>query len=253
MSDKKGEKNLPTEKKILKETENNSEKKVSKEESKTNNEEKKEIKKKSPEFIFNEEKKFLIQMKEVVKERNIRLRIYITTMEKIGNKYNEQMDKYNNGFSQFLKENKNAILSSKSNDMKSWNINCSKKVKLDVKEIYNLLEQKEQITFWHYLQQLYILHFPENEETSDIIEKLKKIGEVPDGSNEMKAFQDIIKKTSEIVKDDGVNLSEGDFGGLISSISSGFQSGNLDIGRMLGVLSVFAKSIDKKEADIKND
>jgi hypothetical protein len=195
----------------------------------------------TPEYIFTNEKKLIVVLHNKLEMRNVGLHLYYSAMIKVGEKkVSTEMNMHNTAFYNFLEANEKGIKNSNVTGMTNWTLKYSKKLFIDMKEVFNLLETKEKNIFWKHLQTLYTLHFPKN--STELIEQLTTHNE----SNEAKCLKNVMGQVSKLIpsekdmKDPTEALSlvssSGEFSSMIGDIVSKLNSGELDIGSLLNVV-----------------
>lgn len=191
---------------------------------------------------------FVEQLEEFYGEKHRPLRLYNTLIGKTEIRHKKAMTKHVENMRDFCVENREGITEKNFNKFKIFKLRYSEKVYIDFEQIFNFVEEdkdkdiKEAIQK-HFLYMSALLDPTGNAKEilkkksgvesnflSDVIDKIEK--NVDPNSNPMEAINSIMKS--------------GIFTDMVSSMSEGFESGNLDLGKLMGSVQNMVSELGEK-------
>ena len=169
------------------------------------------------------------------------LYLYSALIEKTGIIHEEPIKKHIHIFSEFCKENEQAIIEKDVTQFHSSIIRYSDKVYIDLIEVFKKADKEEKDIMWKHLLALLALLHPSSQAKS----LLKKQGEQNKNSGGEEEFlSNIIDKVGKHIDPTAASpvemmnniMSSGVFQDVVNSMNSGLSEGNLDLNKMLGSL-----------------
>ena len=164
------------------------------------------------------------------------------------------------GFNKFCSENKEAILNKSANDIKVDIISYNEKVYINIKNILKQSDKSEQEIIWKHLLAIYALidpHSRAKEKLKDVLEKDKKtsgkesdflfnifdkVGNTMESSNLGESTGNPMEAITKM-------MSSGVFTDIVGSMSEGLESGDLDLGKLMGSMQGMVSSIGDMAKD----
>jgi hypothetical protein len=164
-------------------------------------------------------------------------------------RFNGIVQKHINSFKNFCVKNNNAILTKNSKKIVDSNITYSEKVYINMVNIFNMSDFSTEETIWKYLLTISAL--------VDSSSKAKQIL-LGEKNNESDFLNKLITKVEDNINPDTSNpmeavsslLSSGVLTDLISSITTGFSNGELDMNKLMNTMN---KMLDTCEPADKSD
>lgn len=208
-------------------------------------------------LIFRNICNFVKDLNESFGERQKSLFLYAALIEKTGLMHEEPIKKHIRLFTEFCRVNENAILSRDRSQLQTSYIQYSDKVKIDLDDIFLMADEEEKQIVWTHLVALLALLCPSSqaktllpqtttssESSSSSSSNTSSSCTSPSRPREEDFLSNLIDKVGQHI-DPTVNnpmemmngiMSSGVFQELVSSMNTGLNQGDLDLGRMLNSL-----------------
>jgi len=194
---------------------------------------------------------FVMSLNEEFGNINKPLRLYARLIEQTTFSHELPIRKHVQGFTQFCVENRNAIYDKCHADFKESVIRYSERVHLNMAELFELADADQRSVMWQHLLTISAL--------VDSAGRAKQILKDTTGSlaapSEANFLTDIIEKVEKNIKIDanssnpfeaiGQIMSSGVFTELIGSMNDKVNSGQLDLGKMMGVVQSMVSTMSK--------
>ena len=189
-------------------------------------------------------KEFVSSLNDCYGEDFHSVRLYNDLLEKITMSHTEAMKKHIHIFREFCLANEICILN-KNYKLVESNIVFSDKIYINVSEILENCDNSEKATIWQHIAYIYSFFKPNNH----IKNMLKKKEE----TNETNFLKDMIDKVEDSIDGGDVNnpmeaitkmMTSGVFGELVGNMTNGLQSGDLNIGNLLGSVNDMVGTIN---------
>lgn len=190
---------------------------------------------------------FILSLNEEFGERNKPLRLYARLIEQTTFSHEIPIRKHVQAFTTFCVENRDAIFEQKSSLFQSPKVLYSERVYLDLSELFRIADEDQKSVMWQHLLTISALVdsagrakqilknakgvAKEANFLTDLIEKVEKNVKVENTSNPLEAIGQIMN--SGILTD------------LMGSMNDQVNSGQLDIGKMMGVVQSMIGTMTK--------
>jgi hypothetical protein len=185
--------------------------------------------------VFSHINDFVCDLADLYGKQQHSLMLYKHLLEKTKITHKDAIRKHITSFREFLKKNKDAIMEKKPELLKLNDIAYSQKVKIQMDEIFKIADDDSKKAIWGHLLVLYNDYDPNNE-TINILKKTLKPTE-----KEENFVSSIIEKIEKNIDPNADPLSaimslmnSGILNDVVSSITTGFQDGTIDINRLMG-------------------
>jgi hypothetical protein len=177
--------------------------------------------------------------------------LYKHLVDKTKITHKDAIRKHINSFREFLKRNKEAIVEKNPDLLKDKDIVYSQKVKIQMDEIFKLADEESKKAIWSHLLVLYNDYDPNNE-TVSLLKKTLKPTEKEE--NFVSNIVEKIEKSIDPNASDPISaimglMNSGVINDVVSTISTGFQDGTIDINRIMGNVK---ESMNSSGIDINN-
>ena len=164
------------------------------------------------------------------------LMLYKHLLDKTRITHKDAIRKHIHCFNEFLKKNKDAIMEKDESKLKDTDICYSQKVKIQLDEIFKLCDKESKNAIWGHLLALYN-EFEPNNETLSLLKKTLKPTEKEE--NFISSLVEKIEKNIDPNASDPMSaimglMNSGVINEVVSSISTGFSDGTIDVNRILG-------------------
>ena len=196
-------------------------------------------------LIFKAITSFVSDLNEIYGNQHKPLLLYSHLIEKTGIIHEEPIKKHINVFRSFITDNENAILNKNIELLNSSIIRYSEKVYIDMKEIFNLTSDKNNMEcIWQHLLTLSALLNPTGQ-AKEILKKEQNSGTEEDFlTGLIDKVGKHIDPTSTNPMDSMTNLmSSGIFTELMGDMDNGISNGTLDMQKMVGSLQKMIGSL----------
>ena len=190
-------------------------------------------------------KTYVNNLDECYGEELVNIRLYNNLLKKTTNSHTEAISKHINLFSDFCDVNERVILDNEYKNLVNSKIKFTENVYLDMNEILEMCDDdSEKKNIWKHLQLMCSVNNPSinakevlfQKETSEtnflknMMDKVESSVDNMDSSNPMEAITGM--------------MSSGVFSELVGSMTSGLQSGDLNIGNLLGTVNEMVGSMN---------
>jgi hypothetical protein len=201
--------------------------------------------------VFSHICDFVFDLSDLYGKKQYSLNLYKHLLDKTKITHKDAIRKHINIFREFLNKNKNAIMEKKSELLKQNDIVYSQKVKIQMDEIFNISDDDSKKAIWGHLLVLYN-DFDPNNETISLLKKTLKPTEKEE--NFISGIVDKIEKNIDPNANDPMSaimslMNSGIINEVVSSISTGFQDGTIDVNRIMGNVK---DSISSSGIDLNN-
>jgi len=206
-------------------------------------------------LIFKSICNFIKDLNESFGEKQKSLLLYAALIEKTGLMHEEPIKKHISIFSEFCKQNEEAIMARHHGELVLSEIRYSDKVYIDVAQVFELADSEEKEIVWsHFVALLALLH--PSSEAKKLLKKQadekRSTGGASGGGNEEEFLSSLVDKVGKHIDPTVSNpmdmmngiMSSGVFQELVGSMNTGISEGNLDIGKMLGSLQSMIGNIN---------
>lgn len=198
-------------------------------------------------------KTYVNNLDECYGEDLVNIRLYNNLLKKTTSSHTEAIAKHIKLFSDFCDVNEKHILGNEYNNLVNSKIKFTENVYLDMNEILEMCDDDgEKKNMWKHLQLMCSVNNPSinakeilfQKETSEtnflknMMDKVESSVENMDSSNPMEAITGM--------------MSSGVFSELVGSMTSGLQSGDLNIGNLLGTVNEMVGSMNIDEGGVPN-
>lgn len=194
---------------------------------------------------------FTSELGELFGKRQKSLRLYCRLIEKTTISNDKPILKHIGAFRKFCVENKDSIMKKETSFSSTPSISYSDNVYINMKDIFKLVDDDDdndtRHAIWNHLLTIMALVDP----SSNAKEILKK--SIDSEGNESKFLTDIVSKVESVVDPNTSNpmeavsslMSSGVFTDLLGSMSSGINNGELDLGKLMGVVQSMAGNLSE--------
>ena len=179
------------------------------------------------------------------------LMLYKHLLDKTKITHKDAIRKHISSFRDFLKKNKDAIMEKKPELLKEKDIVYSQKVKIQMDEIFKMADNEAKSAIWSHLLVLYNDYEPNNEAVSLLKKTLKPT------EKEENFISNIIEKIEKNIDPNASDpmtaimglMNSGVINDVVSTISTGFQDGTIDVNRLMGNVK---ETMDSSGIDINS-
>ena len=185
--------------------------------------------------VFSHINDFVCDLADLYGKNQHSLMLYKHLLEKTKITHKDAIRKHISSFREFLKKNKDAIMEKNHQLLKLNDIVYSQKVKIQMDEIFKIADGDSKKAIWGHLLVLYNDYDPNNE-TINMLKKTLKPTE-----KEENFVSSIVEKIEKNIDPNADPLTaimslmnSGVINEVVSSISTGFQDGTIDINRIMG-------------------
>ncbi len=191
-------------------------------------------------IIFENYSTFIADLYDCFKAEILPIALYGRLMEKTSLVNKKSIHRHVQVCLEFFRENKDAVLAKNSKDIKS-NFQYTDKIFIDIKNIIEVTDEKDVIdSIWRHL--LKILHMidPECEAKIELTKNdVKEEKFLNDMFNKIKAETEGIdmNETEDPMKAMSKMMQSGVITDIMNDMSSNVKNGQLDIGKMMGMVS----------------
>ena len=188
--------------------------------------------------VFNAISKFVSCLNECYGPKQLSLQLYNTILGKTQLSHTKAIEKHLELFKDFCVDNQEAILAKDHTLIKNHIIEYSDKIKIDFKQIFELADSSEKDVIWHHILIICAYTNPQIR-AKEILQKDK------DNTKESNFLEGLISTVENNVGDNskdpmkavGDIMSSGVFTDLVGNMTSGLQSGELNLGKLVGTVN----------------
>ena len=199
-------------------------------------------------ITFKSISNFTNDLAEVFGEKHRPLKLYAHLINKTTLAHEKPIEKHTEAFKLFCIANRDAISKRAVNKLAKEKIIYSKRVYINMKEIFQLADSETTGVIWMHLLTISALVDPAGKAREILKEEADK-----GGGEELNFLADIISKVEANVKPNSnpmeavsAIMQSGVFSELVSGMGNGLQDGSLDIGKLMGTVQ---KMVTKLSAD----
>lgn len=150
-------------------------------------------------------------------------------------------------FRRFCVNNESAIMEKNHKGLVDVKISYNEKVYINMQHIFNTASAGERTIIWKHILTIYAFINPQSKAKEMLKDVLEKDGK---GGKEQEFLTDIFDKVGNNIQPDGNPLqavgnlmSSGIFTDIVGSMSNGLESGELDLGRLMGSMQGMVTNI----------
>ena len=186
--------------------------------------------------IFNSIKNFVSSLNECYGDDHDGLRLYNDLLQKSTNEHTEFIAKTNDVFRMFCLDNEICILN-KNYNLSVSQIKFSEKMYIDISKILEECDNSEKDVIWKHIALIYS-YFKPSTHLKEMLTQNKS-----NNSNESNFIKDMINKVEDTLDGGSINnpmeaitkmMTTGVFSDLVGNMTNGLQSGDLNLGTLLG-------------------
>lgn len=181
------------------------------------------------------------------------LRLYQRLVSQTTLSHDKAIMKHIDAFRTFCVNNRDAIISKNIGEIKQRKVQYSSRVYVDIKFILRSADAEIKEVIWKHILCISALVDPAGK-AKEILKKNMEDGKA--GGDETEFLTNIISKVEETVQPDADPMAavssimnSGIFTDLIGGMQNGLQSGNLDIGKLLGAVQGMVGSLSSQAGD----
>ena len=195
---------------------------------------------------------FTNDLGEVFSEKHRPLKLYTHLINKTTLAHEKPIEKHIEGFRLFCVANRDAISNRSVSKMAKEKIIYSKRVYINMKEIFQMADAETSGVIWMHLLTISALVDPAGK-AREILKEASSKGE---GGQEINFLTDIISKVEANVKPNSnpmeavsAIMQSGIFSELVSGMGSGLQDGSLDISKLVGTVQKMVTQLSAEAGD----
>lgn len=185
---------------------------------------------------------FTTDLGDVFSEKHRPLKLYTHLINKTTIAHDKAIQKHIEAFRSFCVANRDAISSKKSDSFVKKKISYSKRVFINMIEIFNYSDQETSTVIWNHLLTISALVDPSGEAKKILKNQASKSG----GGGEMDFLSDIFSKVGQNIDSKSSSnpmeaissiMKSGIVQDIFSGMGNGMQDGSLDLGKLMGTVS----------------
>jgi hypothetical protein len=206
--------------------------------------------------VFKSISNFISSLNECFGKDQKTLQLYARLISRTTVAHEEAIDKHIGIFKKFLNANKDAILE-KSTEFEVNKISYNDRVYINMSVIFNKAENSEKDVIFQHLLNIYSQIDPESNAKKVLKDSMKKNRDAEDNGAEENFINNLIENVSKNVDENDdplktVNniMQSGVFTDLLGGMSNGINSGELDLGRLMGTVQTMVTSLSNLEGDV---
>ena len=194
--------------------------------------------------VFNAITKFVNCLNECFGPKQLSLQLYNTLINKTTLSHKEAITKHITLFEEFCKKNTESIVEKDSEKLEHTVIKYSDKVFIDMEYIFKEADKGEQKVIWTHILILCAYLNPSI--------KAKEILKEDKDSSESNFLTDVISRVEESVDGNDISnpmeavgsiMASGVFTDLVSNMTNGLESGDLNLGSLMGTVNTMVGSL----------
>lgn len=197
---------------------------------------------------------FTNDLSEVFSDSHRPLKLYAHLINKTTIAHDKAIEKHTEAFRRFCVDNRESIAEQNIQKMNNSYILYSKRVFIDMKEIFLRADSETHKIIWKHLLTISALVDPAGKARKLLKEQSEK-----KGGNEANFLTDIISKVENQVNPDSNPMEavasimqSGIFTDLIQGMGSGLQDGTLDLTKLMGTVQNMVTQIGESSGDTEN-
>ena len=194
---------------------------------------------------------FTNDLGEVFSEKHRPLKLYAHLINKTTLAHEKPIEKHIEGFRLFCVANRDAISNKSVKKLAKEKIIYSKKVYINMKEIFHMADAETSEVIWMHLLTISALVDPAGK-AREILKEASSKG----GGGEVNFLTDIISKVEANVKPNSnpmeavsAIMQSGIFSELVSGMGTGLQDGSLDISKLVGTVQKMVTQLSAEAGD----
>lgn len=198
-------------------------------------------------IIFKAISNFVRELGAMFGKRQRSLALYCRLIEKTSIVHEKPITKHINSFRVFCFKNRNALQEMKPALLEDSKITYSENVYINMQQIFGMSDKETSDVIWRHLLTISALVDPTSNAKKILKDKMEKSKSQGGTGKEEEFLSSVIEKVEKCVDPNsaaatdpmqavGSIMSSGVFTDLIGNMQSGIQSGNLDIGKLMGVV-----------------
>ena len=183
------------------------------------------------------------------------LQLYSRLLEKTTLSHEDAMQKHIDIFKKFCTDNKDGIINKNSKLITDFKIPFNKRVYINLEPIFATADADEMKTIWQHLLNICSYIDPESNAKNILKESMKTNSNT--GAAEENFINNLIENVSKNVDENPDNpmqsinniMSSGLFTDLLGGMSNGLESGELDLGKLMGTVQGMISTISQMEGE----
>ena len=186
---------------------------------------------------------FVKQLGENFGDKNHSLKLYEHLINKTTLSHDKAISKHIEAFRDFCVNNREAITNKDASKLDDTKVEYSSRVYIDFITVFKEADSDSQNVIWKHLLTISALVDPAGQAKKILMQN-------KDSSKEANFLNDVIEKVEATVNKNtnpleavGTLMSSGVFNDLISGMNNGIQSGELDIGKLMGTVQTMCSSL----------
>lgn len=197
---------------------------------------------------------FVKDLSEEFSDKQHSLALYNRLLEKTTFNNDTVIKKHVSIFREFVRANRTQILENKIGECSSHKVSYSERVYINIVNLYNLSDKNTKVAIYKHLLALSAILDPSVDTKKALTEVVTTPVKVDGDTNESKFLNDLITKVESSVSTDNLDnpmqavssiLSSGLFNDLVTSMSDGINSGDLNIGKLMGTMQTVMTGLNK--------
>lgn len=202
--------------------------------------------------IFNSIKNFVSSLDECYSDNFNNIKLYNNLLQKTTYSHTELIKKHIDIFRVFSLENESCILN-KNYELTQPKLQFSHSIFIDLNEVLKTCDNSEKETIWKHVALIYS-YFKPNSNIKHMLKQKK--------TNESSFIKDMIDKVEDSIDGGNVNnpmeaitkmMTSGVFSELVGSMTNGLQSGELNIGGLLGSVNEMVETMNVPDINKPED
>lgn len=209
-------------------------------------------------IIFNCISKFVSELNSQFGEKHRSLQLYSRLIEKTTIVHDEPIKKHINAFKLFCVNNRDAISKLDYNLLTQQNITYSERVYINMHTILKNADRDEKNVVWKYILNISAYLDPSNKAKDILKESIEKSGnkggkEEAFLTNIINEVEDKVDPTQNPMEAVSNIMQSGLFNNLVGNMNSGLQSGDLDLGKLMGTVQTMVGSLNNMTQNMDTD
>ena len=188
---------------------------------------------------------FTTDLEKVFGKDQASLRLYSRLIEHTRLLHVEPILKHIEAFKEFCVDNREAIIEKSDSDLVNTKIRYSEKVFINMESLFRLADKSTKEVMWSHLLTISALTDPSSQAKKVLSDSIKQKQARGGTGSEEKFLSSIIDKVEQHVDPETITnpmqavtqiMTSGVFTDLIGNMNEGLQSGDLDLGRLMGAV-----------------
>lgn len=209
---------------------------------------KKNIKEEMEFKLFKTINNFVSNLNDCYGSKQKSLQLYARLISKTTIGHQEPMRKHISAFEKFCKDNRSAIINKNEKELVTNCISYNEKVFINMKLVFAEAVRKEKPIIWKHLLAIYA-HIDPTSKAKELLRESMD-NEKNEGGKEEDFINDIFDKVGNNIEPEGNPLqavgslmSSGVFTDIVTNMTSGLESGELNLGKLMGTMQGMVSTI----------